>query len=76
MNAPVSEVDLFVKSRVIAHGVELSQNTPEQLIDIEEFRSYKKVVGPKILEAEYGSEKNFMKIFDMFVYCNGLNMKF
>ena len=76
MNAPVSEVDLFVKSRVIAHGVELSLNSTEKLIDIDEFRSYKKVVGPKILKKNFALETNFMKIFDIYNYCNGLNLKF
>lgn len=41
MNAPISEVDLFVKSRVVAHGVELSLKSTEQLTEIDEFKSYK-----------------------------------
>jgi hypothetical protein len=71
MKAPVSEVDLFVKSRVIAHGVELSLNSVDELVDIKEFRSYKQVVGPKILDSDYSMETNFMKVFDIYRYCIG-----
>lgn len=46
------------------------------MLDFEEFKSYKKIMDPKILNSAYKTEANFMKILDMYNYCNGLDLPF
>ena len=59
-------MDLHVKSRVFAHGVELGMKSVQEKDSLQEFKSYHKIIDSKISSGMHEESKLFTKLFDAF----------
>lgn len=56
---------------MIGDGVELALKTPEELDNLEVFKSYTRILSPEIEKNEYSEYNLLDKIYEMFLYASG-----